>query len=73
MALVVYLEPQMKTDAPFLTHEEFAKLPTEEKFAYLARALPSTAGEAEPSQPRRKARSARKAPKARRAGLPAQQ
>jgi len=62
----------MKTDAPFLTHEEFAKLPTEEKFAYLARALASTPDDRQPPQPRRKATAARSAPKARRVELSAQ-
>lgn len=31
-----------------LTHEEFAQLPTEEKFAYLARAVVSTPSENQP-------------------------
>jgi hypothetical protein len=60
----------MKTDAAFrlLTHEEFTKLPTEEKFAYLARATVSTPSESPPSQARRKPRPTRSAPKARRVG-----
>lgn len=65
----------MKTNVQFrlLTHEEFTKLPTEEKFAYLARATVGTPGESLPSQARRKpGRPARPAPKARRVGLLAQ-
>ncbi len=61
----------MKTHVSFylLTHEEFAKLPTEEKFAYLARATVSTTAERQPSQARRKPRRTRTAPKARRVKL----
>jgi len=64
----------MKTDVSFylLTHEEFAKLPTEEKFAYLARATVSTTAESQPSKARRKPARARAAPKARRLELLAQ-
>jgi len=56
----------MRNDTRFrlLTHEEFAKLPTEEKFAYLARAIESPSGEnQQPSQTRSKPKSARTAPK----------
>lgn len=55
----------MRNDATFrlLTHEEFARLPTEEKFAYLARAVES---------PPRKPRSARTTPKLKNARPPVQ-
>ena len=61
----------MKTAARFrlLTHEEFAKLPTEEKFAYLARATVSTPSPSQPSRARRKPQTT---PRTRRVGLLAQ-
>jgi hypothetical protein len=64
----------MKTNVPFylLTHEEFSKLPTQEKFAYLARATVSTAAESQPSKARRKPARAQAAPKAKRMELLAQ-
>jgi len=69
---VVYFGPHMKPNAfRLLTHEEFAQLPTEEKFAYLARAVDVAPGAGQPPQPRRKPRANRTAPGAARAGLSA--